>query len=105
MKNILLSLLLMVFSAPAFAGPAHHHRHHHGYHHGNHWNHSHAGRWIAPVIIGGAIGYALAQPTIVQPAPMIVQQPLQPTETYLNCTEWKEVMQPNGTIIRERYCR
>lgn len=99
MKNILLSLLLMAFSAPAFAGPAHHHRHHHhGYHH-------HAGRWIAPVIVGGIVGYALAQPSVAQPAPVIVQQqPVYIQET-VNCTEWKEIMLPNGTIARERYCR
>ena len=98
MKNILLSLLLMVFSAPAFAGPAHHHRHHH---HGHH----HAGRWIAPVIIGGVVGYALAQPSVAQPAPVIVQQQPVIIQEATNCTEWKEVMQPNGTIVRERYCR
>lgn len=100
MKNILLSLLLMVFSAPAFAGPAHHHRHHHGYHH-----HAHAGRWIAPVIIGGVVGYALAQPSVAQPAPVIVQQQPVIIQEATNCTEWKEVMQPNGIIVRERYCR
>lgn len=99
MKNILLSLLLIAFSAPAFAGPAHHHRHHHyGYHH-------HAGRWIAPVIVGGIVGYALAQPSVAQPTPVIVQQqPVYIQET-VNCTEWKEIMLPNGTIARERYCR
>lgn len=102
MKNILLSLLLMVFSAPVFAGPAHHHRHHYGHHH---WNHSQSGRWIAPVIIGGVVGYALAQPSVAQPAPVIVQQqPVYIQET-VNCTEWKEIMLPNGTIARERYCR
>lgn len=103
MKKLLLSLLLMVFSAPAFAGPHHHHRHH-GHQHWNH-HHHHAGRWIAPVIVGGLVGYALAQPTIVNSAPIVVQQPLPATETYLTCTEWKEVMQSNGTIVRERYCR
>ena len=100
MKNILLSLLLMVFSAPAFAGPTHHHRHHHGYHH-----HAHAGRWIAPVIIGGVVGYALAQPSVAQSAPVIVQQQPVIIQDSTNCTEWKEVMQPNGIIVRERYCR
>ena len=102
MKNILLSLLLMVFSASAFAGPAHHHRHHYGHHH---WNHSQPGRWIAPVIIGGVVGYALAQPSVAQPAPVIVQQQPVIIQEATNCTEWKEVMQPNGTIVRERYCR
>lgn len=100
MKKLLLSLLLMVFSAPAFAGP-HHHRHH-GHHH---WNHAHPGKWIAPVIIGGVVGYALAQPSVAQPAPVIVQQQPVVIQDATNCTEWKEVMQPNGTIVRERYCR
>ena len=100
MKKLLISLLLMVFSAPAFEGP-HHHRHH-GHHH---WNHAHPGKWIAPVIIGGVVGYALAQPSIAQPAPVIVQQQPVIIQEATNCTEWKEVMQPNGTIVRERYCR
>lgn len=98
MKNILLSLLLMVFSAPAFAGPYHHHHRHHGHHH---WNHSQPGRWIAPVIIGGVVGYALAQ----QPAPLIVQQQPVIVQDSTNCTEWREVMQSDGTIVRERFCR
>ena len=100
MKKLLLSLLLMVFSAPVFAGP-HHHRHH-GHHH---WNHAHPGKWIAPVIIGGVVGYALAQPSVAQPAPVIVQQQPVYIQENVNCTEWKEVVQPNGTIVRERYCR
>lgn len=98
MKKLLLSLLLMVFSAPAFAGPYHHHHRHHGHHH---WNHSHPGRWIAPVIIGGVVGYALAQ----QPAPVIVQQQPVIIPESSNCTEWREVQQSDGTIVRERFCR
>ena len=103
MKKFLLSLLVMVFSAPAFAGPHHHHRHHHGYHYYGHQHH--AGRWIAPVIVGGIVGYALAQPSVTQPAPVIVQQQPVYIQENVNCTEWKEIMLPNGTIARERYCR
>lgn len=96
MKKYLIALLLMMFTVPAFAGPYHHHHRHHGHHH---WNHSHPGRWIAPVIIGGAIGYALAQP-----APVVVQQQPVIINSSSNCTEWKEVMRPDGVIVRERYC-
>ena len=38
----------------------------------NHWNHSHhhAGpNWIAPIVIGGVLGYALAQPRVVVASP------------------------------------
>jgi len=40
----------------------------------NHWNHSTSPRgpnWIAPIVIGGVLGYALSQPRTV-----VVQQPV-----------------------------
>jgi len=99
MKKYLIALLLIVSAIPAFAGP-HHHRHHsHGYGH-HHWNYTYPGRWIAPVIIGGVIGYTISQ----QSAPVIVQQQPVIIGSVVNCTEWKEVMQPNGVIVRERFC-
>ena len=38
----------------------------------NHWNHSHhhgGPGWIAPIVIGGVLGYALAQPRVVVASP------------------------------------
>jgi hypothetical protein len=37
---------------------------------GPHWGHYRSG-WVAPLVIGGAVGYALA----ARPQPLIVQQP------------------------------
>lgn len=43
-----------------------HHRHHHGY------------NWVAPVIIGGVVGYAIANNVRAEPPPVmyIEQQPI-----------------------------
>ena len=68
-KLIALSLLALAVSAQA----QHHHHHRHG-----------GGNWIAPVIVGGVIGYALTrnytEPVYnygyVPPPPVVVQQSL-----------------------------
>lgn len=92
MKKLLFIVLLLTSSAAA-ANP------HHGYygHRGPHYG------WVAPVIIGGAIGYGLGRyynpPVVVQQAPVYVET--QPTYT---CTEWREVQQQDGRITRERTC-
>ena len=59
--------------------------------------------WIAPLIIGGIAGAVIAnqnqpQPVVVQREQVIVQQP-QPV-----CTAWKEILQSDGQIYRERNC-
>ena len=75
----------------------HRHFHHHP-HHVNRYN------WVAPAIIGGAVTYALTRPYIVE-QPVVVQQiPQMQQPAVVHCTEWKEVMQPNGTIVQERTC-
>lgn len=75
--------------------------------HGN-WNHSHYHgnqNWIAPVVIGGVLGYALAQPrtVYVQPAP-VYYPPAQPVAPYgyhyetivdANCNCYRTVLVPN----------
>jgi len=53
---------LMMISTSSQANP--NHWHHHGYH--NPYG------WVAPLVIGGAVGYALTRPQTV-----IVQQPSQ----------------------------
>ena len=83
-----------------------------GYHHGHriqqrHWHHHHPHHvhrpnWIAPAIIGGVVTYALTRPYIVEQQPVVVQQIPQPA--VVHCTEWREVMQPNGAIVQERTC-
>ena len=90
------SMLLIASSSQA--NPMHHrtHSHHHG-----------APNWIAPIVIGGVLGYALAQPrqVIVQPpAPVAVYPNTYPPVPYgyhyeqivnagCNCYRW--VLVPN----------
>lgn len=89
MKRLLL-ILALVTSTAAFAQ-------HHGHwaRHGNGWG------WVAPVVVGGVIGYELAQPRpsviVTQQAPVIIQQ----TQ---NCSPWTQIQQPDGTVITTRTC-
>jgi hypothetical protein len=89
--NRLAILALLMFSSTAFA---------HGYGHGHHGPHY---NWVAPVIIGSAIGYGIGRyynpPVVVQQSPVYVE-----TQPTYNCTEWHEVIQPDGRITRERTC-
>jgi len=93
-KLITLMLVTLAVSAQA----QHHHRHHH----------RHGGNWIAPVIVGGVIGYAFTrnhyEPVYnygyVPPPPVVVQQPMQ-----ANCTPWTETQHADGTVTRTRTCQ
>ena len=88
-KLIALILVTMAVSAQA--------QHHH---------HRHGGNWIAPVVVGGVIGYALTrnyyEPVYnygyVPPPPVVVQQPRSA------CTPWTETQHADGTITRTRTC-
>ena len=110
--GVIASTALLV--APAQAQ----HYGHHGYkgprvqHHGHHGHHGGGNGWVAPLIIGGIFGAAIAnnrdrdtvivqeQPVIIrQPAPVYIQQAPQTT-----CTAWKEIMNSDGSIYRERTC-
>lgn len=102
MKKLLLTILCSLATIPAFAGPHHHNHHRHGHHH---WHHNHG--WVAPAIIGGVIGYSIARPYVIE-QPVIVQQPTviaQPTQPTVICSEWREVLHPDGRIVQERTCR
>jgi hypothetical protein len=88
MKKIVAVLTLALVASSAMAEGWRHHGGHHG--------HS-SGRWIAPAIIGGVVGYALAQPrnvvvqqppVVYQPAPVVVQQNQQICETKLMVDPW-----------------
>ena len=99
MKKILITLILAAATVPAFA---------------QHWRHGHygyrghpvyygGGNWVAPLIIGGVVGAAIAtrpaqaETVIVQQQPVIVQQ-------QENCTPWKEIQTSDGRTYRERTC-
>ena len=95
MKKLLALLLLTV----SFTASAQH------FHHHNNWNHRYYyggsnGGWIAPLIIGGVVGAAIANrptqtETVIVSQPVIVEQ---------SCTEWKEIQGFDGRIYRERTC-
>ncbi len=90
-KLITLALLTLAVTAQA----QHHHRHG-------------GGNWIAPVVVGGVIGYALTrnyyEPVYnygyVPPPPVVVQQPVR-----ANCTPWTETQYADGTVTRTRTCQ
>jgi hypothetical protein len=95
-----LAIFLLTASTVAMADG---HGYYRGYNHG-YWSHGHGGNWnwVAPVVVGGVIGYELArpQPVIVQqlPPPVVYQQQAQ------YCSPWTEIQNPDGTITRTRTC-
>jgi hypothetical protein len=102
----LLTVLLLTVSATAFAQHNHHWRHHghHGYYYGGG-----NGNWVAPLIIGGFVGAAIAnnrpQETIVLQKPsVVIQNPPVYVQRQTVCTEWKEIQHPDGQVYRERTC-
>jgi hypothetical protein len=103
MKKI--ASILMISLGMASCVPAHADgRHHGGYNRGIGYN------WVAPVIIGGVIGYELSRPRYYYepyyvPAPVVIQQPpVYVQQAQPSCTAWVEVQQPDGTITRTRTC-
>jgi hypothetical protein len=68
--------------------PSHRHHHHHHHHHQPHSD------WIAPVIIGGVIGYALSQQNAPQAQPTL---PTCPAGTY-PIYEKIWIQDANGTL-------
>ena len=76
--------------------------------HHHHYHHQRGGNWMAPVIVGGVIGYALTrnyyEPVYnygyVPSPPVVVQQPIRSA-----CTPWTETQHADGTITRTRTCQ
>jgi hypothetical protein len=100
MKKLFVSLLLVGATLPALAQ---HHGHgirynhyHHGYHRGN--------NWVAPLVIGGVVGYVLTRPDpVIVQQPVIIQPPMH-IPMGQNCSPWTETQQADGTITRTRTC-
>lgn len=63
MKKVLAILISAMLATPAIAD---------GYRHGPRHGHHHGYNWVAPVIIGGTIGYLLAQPRYNQQNVVII---------------------------------
>ena len=93
MKKILASILLTLIAVPAMAQHWHHgYRHHRPVYYGS-------GNWVAPLIIGGVVGAAIAsrpaqaEPIVVQPTPIV----LQPQTMIINgATYTKQIMIIDG---------
>lgn len=107
MKKILLTLSLLALTGSALAqhhGHGFRHHGHHGYYYGGG-----NGNWVAPLIIGGFVGAAIAnnrQPEtiVLQRPPVYIQQPPMVYQQNQNCTPWTETYSSDGTITRTRTC-
>ena len=76
MKKLILAIC-MVFATAAFAD-GRGHGHHSYYHHGNGLRYSNNNNWIAPLIIGGVVTYALTRPQPqLSPPPVVYSYPQQ----------------------------
>jgi hypothetical protein len=93
MKKLLLALSLL-----AIAGSASAQWHHHGgYYRGG----CYGCGWVAPLIIGGAIGYEINranQPVIIQQPPVIIQQPQTYGELPPVGYHWQEMIDPQTGV-------
>ena len=116
MKKMVAVFLMMCAMVPAFAQ---HHGYRHkqpNYHNHNvHRHHGHHYNWVAPLVLGGVVTYALTRPPVViEQPPVIVHNPQPyivdpdavpvPVPGSTACTEWREVQYPDGKIYRERSC-
>jgi hypothetical protein len=102
MKKIIVACMLLV-SASAFAWGHYGYR---GYYHGYGY-----GGWVAPALIGGAIGYGIASTPVYANPPVVYTQPpvvyTQPSVTAVqpNCSAWTEVRNPDGSVTTQRTCQ
>lgn len=98
MKKLFVSLILVASTIPAFA--QHYNRHNHShFRSGPGW-----GYIVAPLVIGGIAGAAIANNR--QPETVIIQQTTPPLPVIVNqnCTPWTETQYSDGTITRTRTC-
>ena len=110
MKKLIAVLTLGFASITASADPLHgyHGPHggypyqaygHHGYYGGGHSYHNGGIDFVAPMIIGGVVGYAISE---AHRQPAIVYQ--QAPTVYQTCTAWVETIDQYGNITRTRTC-
>ena len=97
MKKIVLSIIagLMMTATASQANPNHHFGPRHHGHHGGYG-------WVAPLVIGSAVGYVIAARPQPQPQPVIIQQYPNPPVGYryeqildANCNCYRLVLVPN----------
>jgi hypothetical protein len=113
MKSLIAGLILVTAGSAAIANP---HRHwHHGHRHAQHppvHVIKHRSDWVAPLIIGGVVGAALAHnraeaqplPPQMVPQPLYVPTPMiQPYPS--SCIVVRETLHPDGVVVRDIQCR
>lgn len=62
--------------------------------------------WVAPVLGAVIIGAAINEINRQRSQPIIVQPPMYaPQYPENSCSEWREILNPDGSISRERFCR
>jgi len=98
MKKIAIAIIVTLMTTVSYAGPRdHHYRHHHGH---KHVHRVHTIDWVAPLVIGSVVGYAIAS-RAEQPQTIIPVQPIPPVgfryEQILdaNCNCYRLVLVPN----------
>ena len=67
MKKLLIILTLFLSTSVLAQHYHNRHFHHRGHGNGNGWG------WVAPIIIGGVVGYAIAKPVPTEQPPIIIQ--------------------------------
>lgn len=102
LNKILLGTIMLASSGVALA---HHGRgHHHGHFHHHHRPIIVHKDWVAPLVLGGIAGAIIVREAN---RPVIVEQPpvqVIPRATIVECTEWKEIMNSDGQVYKERTC-
>jgi hypothetical protein len=96
MKKIFLTLLFLIIASSSYAYP---------YYHGHYEYRGGGWVWVVPAIVGGVIGYEIAQPR--QPNVVIIQQPtntVTQTSQTEKCSPWAEIKNTDGTVTRTRTC-
>ena len=104
MKKLLLPILLTAGIGSCSVAHAQHGPHGYWRPHNGGWG------WVAPVVVGGVIGYELARPPVYTQPPVVVQQPpviIQQNPVVVqgqNCSPWTQIRNPDGTITTTRTC-
>jgi len=100
-NKLILGSIILATSGVALAQ----HRHHHGHRHFHHQRPVIIERdWVAPLVLGGIAGAIIVREAN---RPVIIEQPpvqVIPRATIVECTEWKEIMNSDGQVYKERTC-
>jgi hypothetical protein len=97
MKKFITILVLALSATTALA--QHNHHRHYNHHRGHYYG---GNNWMAPLIIGGTLGYVLSRP-----APVVIEQPpvyVQPQPVVQpQCTRYTRYIyqDQNGQVLRE----